>query len=170
MACLSISAVLYAIGAARLWAHAGTGCGVSVQQAGNFVLGWLILVVALLSPLDSLGDKLFAAHMIQHALLIIAAAPLLVLARPLAIWVWELPYAWRRAVGGFFHAPGWRIPWLIVTRPMVAWFLHALALWLWHIPVLFEAALKNEAIHTLQHISFLGTALIFWWREVAPLV
>jgi putative membrane protein len=161
--CLASSAMLYVIGARRLWAHAGRGRGVSAQQSANFVLGWLILVLALLSPLDPLGDKLFSAHMIQHELLMIAAAPLLVLGRPLAAWVWALPYSWRRAVGGFFHAPGWRIPWLFVTGPTAAWVLHALALWLWHIPALFEAALKNEAIHTLQHISFLGTALIFWW-------
>ncbi|MDQ2735949.1 MAG: cytochrome c oxidase assembly protein [Pseudomonadota bacterium] len=163
VACLAISAVLYAIGVARLWAHAGTGRGVSAPQVGNFVLGWLILVLALLSPLDSLGDKLFSAHMIQHELLMIAAAPLLVLGRPLAIWVWALPSSWRRSVGAFFHATGWRIPWLFMTGPVVAWVLHALALWLWHIPALFEAALKNEGVHTLQHISFLGTALIFWW-------
>lgn len=163
VACLAISAVMYAIGAARLWSHAGAGRGVSGQEATNFALGWLILVLALLSPLDSLGNKLFSAHMIQHELLMIAAAPLLVLGRPLAIWVWALPYSWRRAAGGFFHSSGWRIPWLVVTGPAAAWAVHALALWLWHIPVLFEAALKNEAIHTLQHVSFLGTALIFWW-------
>ncbi|MEO8925455.1 MAG: cytochrome c oxidase assembly protein [Caldimonas sp.] len=163
VACLAISAVLYAIGVGRLWAHAGTGRGVSAQQVGNFVLGWLILVLALLSPPDSLGDKLFSAHMIQHELLMIAAAPLLVLGRPLAVWVWALPYSWRRSVGAFFHASGWRIPWLFITGPVVAWVFHALALWLWHIPALFEAALRNEGVHTLQHISFLGTALIFWW-------
>ncbi len=163
VACLSISAVLYAIGTTRLWAHAGAGRGVSVQQAGNFALGSLILVMALLSPIDSLGDKLFAAHMIQHELLMIAAAPLLVLGRPLAIWVWALPYAWRRSVGSFFHCAGWRIPWLLVTGPAMAWTLHALALWLWHIPALFDAGLNHKAIHILQHISFFGTALIFWW-------
>ncbi|MDQ6679443.1 MAG: cytochrome c oxidase assembly protein [Pseudomonadota bacterium] len=163
VACLSLSAVLYAIGAARLWARAGTGRGVSPRQTGSFVLGWVILVLALLSPLDALGNKLFSAHMIQHELLMIAAAPLLVVGRPLAIWVWALPFSWRRAIGSFFHAASWRVPWLFVTGPMVAWLLHALALWLWHIPALFEAALRNEAVHTLQHISFLGTALIFWW-------
>lgn len=163
MACLAISAVLYVTGAARLWAHAGTGRGVSWPQATNFAFGWLILVFALLSPLDSLGDKLFSAHMIQHELLMIAAAPLLVLGSPLGVWVWALPTPWRRVVGGFFHSPGWRVPWLFATGPIVAWVLHALALWLWHIPAFFQAALRSEAIHTLQHISFLGTALIFWW-------
>jgi putative membrane protein len=163
LVCLSISAVLYALGAARLWSHAGPGRGVSTRQTVSFFLGWMLLVLALLSPLDSLGDKLFSAHMIQHELLMIAAAPLLVLGRPLAIWVWALPFPWRRAVGGFFHTAGWRVPWLFVTGPIMAWLLHALALWLWHIPALFEAALRNEAVHTLQHFSFLGTALIFWW-------
>jgi putative membrane protein len=163
VSCLLLSAGLYAIGIARLWAHAGTGRGVSARQVGSFVLGWLLLVLALISPLDSLGEELFSAHMVQHETMMIAAAPLLVLGCPLASWAWALPHAWRRAIGGFFHAPGWRIPWLLITGPVVAWVLHALALWLWHIPALFEGALENEGFHTLQHLSFLGTALVFWW-------
>jgi putative membrane protein len=129
----------------------------------SFAIGSLVLVVALVSPLDALGGKLFAAHMVQHELLMIVAAPLLVLGRPLAIWAWALPFEWRRATGHFFHHPAWRLPWLYVTSPLVAWLLHALALWAWHIPLFFDAALASNAVHALQHGAFLATALLFWW-------
>ena len=161
--CLAASAALYALGLGRIWQRAGRGHGVSVLQASAFVAGWLTLVVALVTPLDSLGSVLFSAHMVQHELLMLVAAPLLVLGRPLASWVWALPQGWRRTTGRFFHHPAWRVPWLIVTGPVVAWLLHALALWLWHIPALFDAALNDSAVHTLQHLTFLSTALLFWW-------
>jgi putative membrane protein len=161
--CLAASAVLYAIGLCRVWRRAGRGHGASVPQVAAFVAGWLTLVVALATPLDQLGSVLFSAHMVQLELLMLVAAPLLALARPLALWAWALPQLWRRTAGRFFHRPAWRVPWLIITGPLVAWLLHALALWLWHIPALFDAALNDSAVHTWQHLSFLLTALLFWW-------
>ena len=163
LACLVLSAGGYALGLWRLWRHAGTGRGVNAAAATACAAGWLVLVLALANPLDPLGNRLFVAHMVQHELLMIAAAPLLVLGRPLAVWAWALPFEGRRAVGHFFHRPAWRVPWQLVTGVLMAWLLHALALWLWHVPALFEAALANGALHALQHISFLFTALLFWW-------
>lgn len=160
---LALSAGLYALGLLRLWRHAGRGRGVRPSQALVYTAGWLVLVMALVSPLDPLGSDLFVAHMVQHELLMIVAAPLLVMGRPLAVWAWALPFEWRRATGHFFHAPAWRVPWLVVTGPLAAWVLHALALWLWHVPAFFEAALANEAVHAFQHTAFLLTALLFWW-------
>ena len=78
---LLVSAFGYAIGIARLWRRAGPGHGVSVRRASAFAAGWAALVVALLTPLDPLGSRLFSAHMVQHELLMLAAAPLLVLRR-----------------------------------------------------------------------------------------
>lgn len=161
--CLIISAGLYGVGVRRLWRHAGYSRGISSLQAVAFASGWMFLVAALLSPLDSLGAQLFSAHMVQHETLMLFAAPALVLGRPLAAWAWALPMRWRRGIGAFFHTPGWRVPWLVVTGPLAAWLLHAAALWLWHLPVLFEAALANEAVHSFQHLTFLFTALLFWW-------
>jgi putative membrane protein len=161
--CLAASAILYALGLARLWGRAGRAHGVNVIQASAFAAGWLTLFVALVTPLDPLGSVLFSAHMVQHELLMLVAAPLLVLGRPLALWAWALPQPWRKSVGRFFHHPLWRGPWLVVTSPLVAWLLHALALWLWHIPALFDAALNDDAVHGWQHASFLFTALLFWW-------
>lgn len=163
LVCLAVSIAVYSIGLFHLWRRAGRGRGVNDLQLTAFLAGWLTLVVALVSPLDPLGSQLFSAHMVQHELLMIVAAPLLVLGRPLAVWVWALPFQWRRTVGNFFHRPMWRRPWLFITGPFIAWVLHALALWVWHVPVLFDAALANEAVHAFQHATFFLTAVIFWW-------
>ena len=157
------SAVWYAWGVFVLWTHAAIGHGIAARHAAAFLAGWLALVVALVSPLDSLSESLFSAHMVQHELLMLVAAPLFVVARPLAAWAWALPPAWRRTLGRVFHAPLWRAPWLVITGPIAAWWIHAIALWVWHVPTLFEAALDNEVVHTAQHITFLFAALLFWW-------
>src|SRR3569623_1077094 len=81
---LLLAAALYAAGVARLWHHAGVGRGVTRMQAACFVAGWLSIGIALVSPLDALGSQLFSAHMVQHEILMLVTAPLMVLARPLA--------------------------------------------------------------------------------------
>ena len=167
LACLALSLALYAVGLLQLWRRAGADRGVRWVHVASFMGAWLVLVVALVSPLDPLGSRLFSAHMIQHELLMIVAAPLFVAGRPLAVWIWAFPQPWRRRIGRFFHKPAWRVPWLFVTGTVCAWVLHALALWLWHIPALFELALRNEWVHAFQHFSFLFTALLFWWTVVA---
>jgi putative membrane protein len=160
---LAVSVILYGAGVARLWRQAGVRRGIGAWQAAAFGTGWLALVAALVSPLDALGTRLFSAHMVQHELLMIVAAPLLVLGRPLAAWTWALSPRHRRWIGSASRW-GWlsRL-WGAVTRPLAAWALHAIALWLWHVPPLFDAALHSEGLHILQHASFLLTALLFWW-------
>ena len=161
--CLLASGLLYTVGLARLWPRAGPGRSVHRRHAIAFAAGWLATAAALVSPLDALGNRLFSAHMVQHEVLMIVAAPFFVLGRPLGVWAWAMPLAWRRGLGGFFHHPGWRTPWRVVTAPFAAWIVHALTLWLWHVPVLFEAALASPAIHAAQHTSFLVAALLYWW-------
>jgi putative membrane protein len=160
---LLISACLYALGLGKLWRRAGAGHGVLRWQAAAFAIGWLGLVAALVSPLDSLGTRLFSAHMVQHEVLMLVAAPLLVLGRPLAAWTWAFPPGVRRSLGHATRWPWLALAWSALTAPVSAWSLHALALWAWHVPVLFEAALHSESLHIFQHASFLGTALLFWW-------
>lgn len=163
LGCLALSATLYAIGIVRLWRRAGVGHGIRVAQGAAFAAGWLAVAVALASPLDPLGVHLFSAHMLQHEMLMLVAAPLLVVARPLAAWTWALPARSRATVGGALRARGWRRVWSMVRSPLGAWLLHAAALWVWHAPALFSLALRDPVVHTLQHASFLGTALLFWW-------
>lgn len=154
---------LYGLGHARLQARSRRARGIRRRELGAFVLGWLMTGVALVSPLDALGAAMFSAHMVQHEVLMLLAAPLLVLGRPLAVWMWALPASWRPAVGHGLHTPGVRTSWRWLTSPSVAWAFHALALWAWHAPSLFEAALTRPGIHTLQHASFFLSALFFWW-------
>jgi putative membrane protein len=163
LACLALSLLLYAVGARRLWPRMTHARARFVRQAACFGVGWLVLVLALASPLDGAGSLAFSAHMVQHELLMIVAAPLMVVGRPLGVWVWALPPAWRGRVGTVTHASAIALFWGLVTRPLSAWMLHFAALWIWHAPGLFQAALRNNGIHALQHASFLFSALLFWW-------
>lgn len=163
LASLAAALALYAAGVRRLWRRAGRGRGISFADVARFAAGWLVLAAALLSPLDALVERSFAAHMVQHELLMVVAAPLLVLARPLEAWTWALAPAWRTAMASVARSPGLRAAWRACTEPLGAWTLHAAALWAWHIPALFEAALASEGLHILQHVAFFATALLFWW-------
>jgi putative membrane protein len=153
---LAISALLYALGAKR-------SRGVSARQMLCFWSGWLTLSLALVSPLHPLGEALFSAHMAQHEILMLCAAPLMVLSRPLVPMLWALPFDMRRRAGRWAKS-GWvQRGWRAVTTPLAAWWIHAIALWLWHAPALFEATLTNEWVHAAQHLSFLLSAMLFWW-------
>jgi cytochrome c oxidase assembly factor CtaG len=129
-------------------------------RTGMFVAGMGTLAVALLSPLDSISHALFSGHMTQHLLLILVAAPLLVLSQPLAPILRGLPIGWGKGLGGKFH----RILPLEsqLTHPLTALILHLAALWVWHLPGLYSAALDNPLIHALEHNTFFITALLFW--------
>ncbi len=166
---LALAALVYARGVRALWRRAGPGRGVRPWQAGAYAAGLIILVVALVSPLDALGSALFSAHMVQHLLLIVVAAPLLVLGRPLVPLIWALPPPVPRRLGGWWQqTAAARAGWRLLTWLPVAWTLHAAALWVWHLPSLYQAALVDERIHVAEHAAFLGTALLFWWAVVYP--
>jgi cytochrome c oxidase assembly factor CtaG len=160
---LAISGVLYALGLFRLWRAAGVGRGVRMWEAICFALGWLTLVVALVSPLHPWGSMLFSAHMVQHELLMLVAAPLLVLSRPLVAMLKAVPVRWARRASQWTTARSWRRIWGFIVHPFVAWLIHAAVLWIWHIPALFDATNGNDFVHALQHSSFVVSALLFWW-------
>jgi len=120
-------------------------------------LGVLVLLFALLSPLHVLGDEyLFSAHMAQHLLLMLVVPPLL---------LWGVPAApverlLRRApIGRLARAFG---------HPLIAWWIGIGTMWLWHVPVLYNAALEYESIHIVEHVCFLVASLVFWWPLCAP--
>ena len=166
---LALFAILYATGLRRLWRRAGTGRGVSRGVAAAHAAGWVVLAIALLSPIHALGEVLFSAHMVQHELLVALAAPLLTVGRPGVVLAWGLPPGWRPRVGRFFARPAVRAAWRSLTLPLVAFALHAAALWLWHAPGLYQRSLTSDLAHAMQHASFLGTALLFWWSVLRPL-
>ncbi|HEV3469479.1 MAG TPA: cytochrome c oxidase assembly protein [Pyrinomonadaceae bacterium] len=166
LAGLGLSGWLYWRGVRRLWRSAEAGRGLRRWEAWCFAGGWAALFVALVSPLHPLGEVLFSAHMTQHEVLMLVAAPLLVLGRPVVAFLWALPVPWARRVGGWGRAGWFQGAWRGMTNPLAAWAVHAVALWVWHAPALFEATLSSDLVHTAQHVSFLGSALLFWWALV----
>lgn len=159
---LILSAALYGLGLKRLWGrHWGTG--IRRWEAASFAAGWFAAFIALVSPLHALGGSLFAAHMTQHELLISICAPLLIVGRPLIPFLWALPRSWRRTLGDWAGGGGVSTAWHVLSLPAVAFALHAAALWIWHLPGPYQTTLTSEWVHTAQHLTFLGTALLFWW-------
>jgi len=143
-------AVVGALYARRSWTLRRRGRPVPAWKLACFAAGLLLLLVAVVTPIDSIGEeRLFSVHMVQH-LLIGDLAPLLLvlgLSRPLL-----RPLLVPRAVQ--------RLRFL--THPLVALPLWAANLWAWHLPRLYDAALDHAAVHALQHACFLTFGMLLW--------
>jgi cytochrome c oxidase assembly factor CtaG len=101
--------------------------------------------------------------MIQHELMILIGAPLLIAGRPLSACLWGMPPRPRHAAARFLQSSAAGGAWRVATAPVVAWSVHAIAIWVWHVPALYDAAVSNEAIHAAQHAMFVATSALFWW-------
>lgn len=132
------------------------------REAWCYAAGWVALATALVSPLHPWGQILFSAHMTQHEVLMLVAAPLLILGKPGPIILWAMERNAAHCVAGLTRWSPVENFWEIVNRPFVAWLIHAIALWIWHVPAWFEAALAHAWVHHLQHASFFLSALLFW--------
>lgn len=156
--------LLYWLGGRHRAARWGEG-----WRTASFAAGLLAVVIALDSPIDSLSDELFWVHMTQHILLIGVAAPLLALARP---WVrmWRgLPLSYRREIAREISGPGWRPlrrATTFASGAVVSWLLFNVNFCAWHLPVLYDAALRWEFVHALEHFTFFATSLLFWSRVI----
>jgi len=125
-----------------------------LQQVA-FHAGTLIGLVALVSPLDTLGDEyLFSAHMIQHLLLMFVTAPLWLVGTP----GWLIDLMFPKYLG---RIAKW------IMRPLSAYTVFVGVMTLWHVPAIYDLALGNEGIHIFEHLTFIGAALIGWWPVVA---
>lgn len=166
--CLALAAYGYFRGLKRL--HSGRRSRVfGPWRIATFCTGIAVLVVALLSPLSSLDDQLFSAHMVQHLLLMLVAPPLLVYSRPVVAWMRALPDPTRRAVAGMWSGRrGLQHGISRLMRPLTVWLLASAALWFWHIPAAYRWALTSDAVHTLEHACFFVTSLMFWSVVIEP--
>jgi cytochrome c oxidase assembly factor CtaG len=152
---LVIGLYLYAIGPLRKrhFPHEPIMTG----QIIAFLSGMLIMFLALVSPLDELGDSyLFSAHMVQHLCLTIIGPPLLLLGTP----EWFVKPALRNKV--IFNISK------VLTYPVVAFVLYNVDFWLWHAPPLYNATLENQSIHILEHLTFIVFGLLYWWPIFSP--
>ena len=163
---LLISGGLYALGVRNLWGAAGEGHGVRRVEVGAFMGGLWVLAMSLLSPIHAVGGVLFSLHMVQHVLMLVVAAPLLLLGRPLVVFLWALPLPLRKGVGRMLARSPARLTLGTLGRPAVAWVLYAGIVWVWHLPTLYQAALRSEWVHALQHGTFVLVALVFWWAAL----
>ena len=136
----------------------------AARSAGYLIGGAAATAVSLGPPLHDAAEELFAAHMIQHLLLVTVAAPLLAAGlRDLSLLVW-LPRSARRATGRWLRRIRDQLPFAGVnaTALVIVWMLHVIILWAWHVPRLYEAALRQPALHALEHGTLLSSAVAFW--------
>jgi putative membrane protein len=114
----------------------------------------LVVVALAIVGLERASETSFTWHMVQHTLLIVVAAPLLALGAPAVLP--RLPARWQRAAAAV-SGPAW-VGWMLVALG-----LQAAAMVLWHVPPAFQAAVENDPLHGIEHITMLATAVFFWW-------
>lgn len=161
---LALLGVGYVAGLRQLQRRAGITHRIRGGQIA-YLISLGLLFVALISPLHALSEELASAHMVQHMLLMVVAAPLFVLGSPGQVLIWCVPSEWRPAI-----ARGSRS--LIVPalhQPLLPWVLHAAALWFWHWPAAYQAALFDPLVHDAQHLCFFIVASLYWRGLLAPL-
>src|SRR5712664_4181988 len=151
----SVAAGLVLLGG--LYVYLGGLRGTSRRKIAAFVRSLLVLFGALNGPLHNLSDQyLFSAHMAQHLLLTLVFPPLLLYGTPAHVIRPLLRPPWVMALGR------------VVTRPLAAALLFTGPIVIWHVPLLYEAALRHHNLHILQHLVFLTTAVIMWWPVLSP--
>jgi len=176
---LLLLAVLYTVGWWRLrkrtrrsrhLRHKSRGHELAARwRLASYLFGLVIVAVALMSPIDVLGGQLFFMHMIQHLLLIMIAPPLLLVANPMPFILWGLPSKWRRKTGkwiaALLHRKGsFRQGLKAATGAGVIWLLWTISVIGWHDPNMYNAALRSEFIHDLEHLTFFAASMLFWWH------
>lgn len=165
---LAIS-LLYGSGYARRRKVPGAA-PVAGWRAACFAASIAVLLAALVSPIDAYSGKLGWVHMIQHMLLMMVAAPLFILGAPARTISWALPGSWKRSYRlAMRRLLRWRLPRYSLSQPILIWLLFAATLWIWHLPVLYEGALRSRPVHDLQHITFFAAAGLFWQALLHPL-
>ena len=156
---LAVMAAAYWIGTTRMTA---SGARRPRVERVAFTAGWFSLVVAVLPWVDRAVIERFSAHMAQHELMMLIGAPLVIAGRPLSTCAWALSQPWRRLALAPLQHPRMAGAVRALTAPAIAWALHGATLWIWHMPVLYNAAVQSEPVHAVQHAMFVGTSLMFW--------
>ena len=163
---MGLLGVVYVRGWRRL---ASAGHAPPRWRLALYMLALVVLALALLG-LDEAAESRFSWHMIQHLLLVMVAAPLVLLGNPLPLVLWGLPHAvrGRLATAALRPATPVRRALVMLSWLPVAGSLYVITVWGWHLPALYDAAAEHEAVHIVEHAMLLGTALLFWWPVIRP--
>jgi len=146
----------------RRVASAHPGHPPSPWRSAAFLGGLAVIGVALTSPIEAYEGQLFSVHMLQHMLLQLVAAPLLLLGAPATMALRAASPSVRRMLLAILHSRAVAI----LSFPLLAWVLFAAVNWGWHFSSLYDQALETPWLHDLQHVTFLAAALLFWWPAV----
>lgn len=132
--------------------------------------GIVAIAVALISPIDAMSGVLVSAHMAQHVLLILVAAPLLAVSAPGGALLRGTPQLVRVITRTTRRAVGLDAERLARLRsPIARWLLYVVTLWLWHASIVYGLAVQHEPIHVLEHATFLASAFLVWSAILGPL-
>ncbi len=142
---------------------------ISIGRLAAFLSGIASVWISIGSPLEAFDDISLTVHMVQHLLLMATAPPLILLGAPALPLLQGIPQSMARDVVGPFLRWGWVKSFgRLVTNPAICWLAATLALIGWHVPAVFELALRLDWLHKLEHASFFGAGLLFWWPVVQP--
>lgn len=140
-----------------------------VWQLVSFLGGVTTIFLAIASPLDAFAGLLLQVHMIQHMLLMMVAPPLILLGAPAIPILRGLPPPlFKNGLGPFLAWPPLQRLGHFLANPLLCWISFVTAILAWHTPALYELALRSQFWHAVEHICFLGTALLFWWPVIQP--
>ena len=138
------------------------------RRTAYFAAGIGALVLAVVSPIDAVSDVLVSAHMVQHLLLIMVAAPLMVIG-DLGTVMAGVPRRVRKSFGRWRHRSGLTpARYGILRHPVTVLLVSTGAIWFWHASAAYEAAVADPAIHTLEHVTFLMAGILFWNGLLSP--
>jgi cytochrome c oxidase assembly factor CtaG len=164
---LTVMGVLYTVGWWRARRQGRRQKLAAGWRLAAYYGGLFFLALALLSPIDMLGNQLLVMHMVQHKLLIMAAAPLLWLGDPFPMVLWALPRRVRLSTTQLFTQDSvFRRMLTAATQPAICWLVFLFVYIGWHDPGLYNAALQVEWVHNVEHLSFFLAAMLFWWPVV----
>ena len=150
------------LGGVRWVNRAHPGHPQPARRGWFFLAGLVALVLALTSPIEAYEGQLFSVHMVQHMLIELVAAPLVLAGAPITLALRAASPSVRRRLLAVLQS---RVVHL-VSFPMVAWVFFAAVNWGWHFSILYNEALENPWLHDLEHASFLAAALLFWWPAI----
>jgi putative membrane protein len=163
---LGLAATVHLTGRWRL-KRQGSARLVNPWRSVAYLSGLAVLWIALMSPIDVLSGQYFYMHMVQHLLLVMIAPPLLLVGNPMPMMLGGLPAGLRREIGRWLRPDsGFRRAVRTLTTPGLVWLYFVAVLVGWHEPQAYNLTLESELFHDLEHLSFFGTAVLFWWHVI----